>query len=397
MKEIKDFIKKEFFLLFVIIAALVNPYFYGYRIIALMSIYLILNLKKSLQSVDINMILLAIFSVVFEFMGYFNSQEADQTSLITSMFNLVSPVIVYAAAKVLTSKNYSPSAFVFLLFIISVSFSIIPIISILKQISDNSFLVGSRNMNLIWNEDLVVSATGLGSYFTFSMASFALIFSYRKSKIEKFISFGIFIHFLISLACVLRLGSRTQLFISFVCVGVIILKNFKYYKQINRMIIVVGLIFSIGLISQFISNNEEILFFFSDRMDSDENGFATAGGRIGRWTGSIGSLFTDPFGWPLARYGYAHNLWLDVARVGGLIPFLILVIFSFLLTLFFLKSIYFKLPSFLRDYFIVFWVSISVVFMVEPILDGMYLFFLVHCFIAGLMIKQKKTFGRAIV
>lgn len=389
MNQISSFIRKEIFLLTILFLSLINPYFYGYRIIAFMGIYLILNLKKSLKSVDIYMILLGVFSAVFEFFGYLNSQDVDQPNILNYVFNSFAPILIYLAAKVVSSKGFSTPVYSFLLFFISLSFSLIPIISIVKQILDNSFLVGSRNMNLIWDEDFVVSATGLGSYFTFSMASFALIFSCRKSKTEKYISFGVFIHFLISLACVLRLGSRTQLFTSFICVGIIILKNFKYYKQMNRIIIVVGLIFFIALISHFISNNEEILFFFSDRMGSDDSGLASAGGRLDRWTGSIGSLFTDPFGWPLARFGYAHNLWLDVARVGGLIPFIFLVIFSILLTLFFLKSIYFKAPSFLRDYFIVFWVSISVVFMVEPILDGMYLFFLIHCFAAGLIVKQK--------
>jgi hypothetical protein len=145
-------------------------------------------------------------------------------------------------------------------------------------------------------------------------------------------------------------------------------------------------------VTQFISNNEEILFFFSDRINSDDSGIATAGGRLDRWIGSISSLFTDPFGWPMARYGYAHNLWLDVARVGGFLPFLILVVFSFFLTIFFLKNVYHKTSSFLRDYFIVYFVAILAVFMVEPILDGMYLFFLVHCFVGGLIINIRKVF-----
>jgi hypothetical protein len=389
MKEIKDFIRKEFFLLFVICTSLINPYFYGYRIIALLGVYLVVNLKKSLQSVDLFVIMLGLFSLVFEVLGYFNSEEGGSTNIITNVFNVFSPVLVYLSAKVVSSKNYPTAVYAFLLFMISFSFSIIPILSVLKQISENSFLVGSRSMYLIWNQNLEISATGLGVYFTFNMASISLLFSNKKSKIEKGISIGIIVLFLLSLVCVLRLGSRTQLFISFLCICIICLKNFKYYQHYKRIIFTFSLILLIGFISRFISNNEEILFFFSDRIGSDENGFATAGGRLDRWVGSLSSLFTDPLGWPLSRFGYAHNLWLDVARVGGLLPFLILSVFSFLLVIFFYKNIFLHTSSFLRDYFIAIWVSILVVFMVEPILDGMYLFFLIHCFAAGLIVKQK--------
>jgi hypothetical protein len=150
MNQISSFIRKEIFLITVLFLSLINPNFYGYRIFALLGIYLILNLKKSLKSVDIYMILLGIFSVVFEFFGYFNSQDADQTNIFNYVFNSFAPILIYLAAKVVSSKGFSTPVYSFLLFFISFSFSLIPIISIVKQILDNSFLVGSRNMNLIW-------------------------------------------------------------------------------------------------------------------------------------------------------------------------------------------------------------------------------------------------------
>jgi hypothetical protein len=185
MNQISSFIRKEFFLLVFLFVSLINPYFYGYRIIALLGIYLLINLKKSLQSVDLFMIMLGIFSFIFEFFVYFNSEEAESTNFISNVFNIFSPVFLYLSAKVVSSKNYSVSVYAFLLLLIAFSFSIIPIISILKQILENSFLVGSRSMYLIWNQNFEISATGLGVYFTFNMASIALLFSSQKSKIDK--------------------------------------------------------------------------------------------------------------------------------------------------------------------------------------------------------------------
>ena len=49
------------------------------------------------------------------------------------------------------------------------------------------------------------------------------------------------------------------------------------------------------------------------------------GDRLWRWADAIKRLFTNPLGWskaPAVGYDYVHNMWLDIARVGGLLPFI---------------------------------------------------------------------------
>ena len=124
----------------------------------------------------------------------------------------------------------------------------------------------------------------------------------------------------------------------------------------------------------------------------------TAGGRTYRWIGSLESIFTDPWGWGLEKYGHAHNMWLDIARMGGAISFLLYLAFT--LSVFFSFYKLLKLETtklFLKNYFIVYLIGFLLVFFVEPIMEGYYLLFLLFCIFTGIIsqyvnnLKNKPT------
>ena len=55
----------------------------------------------------------------------------------------------------------------------------------------------------------------------------------------------------------------------------------------------------------------------------------TAGQRTMKWTHAFNSLMQYPFGWSenvMETQYYAHNMWLDIARVTGLMPFIALLV-----------------------------------------------------------------------
>ena len=138
------------------------------------------------------------------------------------------------------------------------------------------------------------------------------------------------------------------------------------------------------------NSQSEIINLYQDRIGDSEQGENTVGGRSQKWELAVKSIVTDPWGWDLSRFGYAHNLWLDVARVSGIFALIPLVLFSVSSIKLFLMSFKrLKQESFLRIFTFVFFIGIGLVFFVEPIMDGMYLLFFTFClfvgFLAGIM------------
>ncbi len=66
---------------------------------------------------------------------------------------------------------------------------------------------------------------------------------------------------------------------------------------------------------------------YADR-DAIEDDAGTLGQRTERWAMALSYLFRSPLGWWQNEPFRAHNMWLDFARVTGLIPFFISIVFS---------------------------------------------------------------------
>ena len=144
------------------------------------------------------------------------------------------------------------------------------------------------------------------------------------------------------------------------------------------------------LINNF-NENADVIKFYADRLNDDEMAVGKAGGRTERWIGGLESIITDPFGWEFSRFGYAHNLWLDVARVAGVIPLTILLFFTVSSIKIWIKSLrILRNDLFLRSYVFIYFISIILLFNVEPIMEGMYLLFLLFCMFIGFLYGMKK-------
>ena len=130
-------------------------------------------------------------------------------------------------------------------------------------------------------------------------------------------------------------------------------------------------------------------------MDSKKYGASTAGGRTERWTKSLDNLIDKPLGWEISDFGYSHNLWLDVARSGTVIAFIILVLFSLRSLLNTKNSISNKHISFLPYKKIVMVLSLAfyLQFFVEPILEGSLQLFIFFCFFQGLINQNLLSFS----
>lgn len=104
---------------------------------------------------------------------------------------------------------------------------------------------------------------------------------------------------------------------------------------------------------------------------SERSSFMSGGDRTWRWADALGRLFTNPFGWSAdnSSYIYVHNMWLDVARVAGILPFIVLVIAT-------IESLKTNLSLFMNKgndlclLLITLYAAVFLAYMIEPVIES---------------------------
>lgn len=391
MKEIQVFLKKEFLLLLLLLILFIDPFQKGLYVSFILAIYFItIELFSSLAAIDKLGILLILFSISYSVI-YSMYPDAHFTLILGYA---IAPITFYAIGKYFWTKYRSYNIFYFLVIFLSLGYSLIPAISIIYHIIENGFS-GTRELRLI-TRDVASGGPLLGSFFTMNMAALGTLFVHGSKKIEnniKIISLAVFI---ISLLCVLRVASRTQLGIALISLLVTIsyLSVKQSFSKNIRLILTIALLSIVLLFT--ISSDSAILNILNQRNNSEEV-LMSGTGRTWLWKLSVNNIFEHPFGWELPSStsgagGYSHNLWLDVSRIGGIIPFFFLSFFTILCVYLVMKTI--KVAPY-KLYFnttvLVLFFGLMAVFFVEPVIEGMFNLFLVYCLLIGILSGYVET------
>lgn len=185
---------------------------------------------------------------------------------------------------------------------------------------------------------------------------------------------------ILSVLVIVHLVNRTGLVILAMCViASIILTSRK--KSIWSLLFVASLVLVIAFLILKNINNDIIEAYAYRERDASFD-VSEIGGRTVLWSDAIGKIFTHPFGWEIECY--AHNLWLDIARVGGILPF----IMSIIITVMVFKKVRIVLK---RDNTAFSIIALSVFFamilnsFVEPVIDASILFFSLLFFMIGII------------
>jgi hypothetical protein len=145
-----------------------------------------------------------------------------------------------------------------------------------------------------------------------------------------------------------------------------------YYR--HKLSKLIPIILAIGFIVVFYSSrltDSEIISAYSERGVD----LYTAGNRMHLWKHAINNIITHPFGWQ-DSVEYVHNMWLDIARVAGALPFITLVfltISSFISLWRILRIKNSESSALFLGLYICFFLSLFV----EPITGGTHLFLFV--------------------
>lgn len=182
---------------------------------------------------------------------------------------------------------------------------------------------------------------------------------------------------IIAMITVLHLVNRTGIVEFGVCVLFSFLYSTKFqpskaiYAILVLLVIVVVIRYS-GILG------EDVVDAYMKREDGTED----LGGRSELWVQNFQNLLVEPFGWH--RHKYAHNLWLDLAAVGGwlaLVPFLIA---TFKAIGCFIK-VFRQQATPLNLIILTSFVSMFLGAMVEPVIEGSLLFFVLFIMNWGML------------
>lgn len=361
---------------------LINPFNYGHIFANILILSFIVERKKLIAGLDKNVALLFLFSCVYSLFYLFNLDLGVQFIFIYALY----PAAFYLVGKSFINVSIDKKSLFFLFFTIGVFFSFTALISVLIDINLKGFVVIERDVPSIWTGN-TIPATNMAAYLVLNMCIPALLVSNFKKTSIYFKVFSLLI-FMLSIVCVLRLGSRTQISIFFITflmsIGYLISK--QTVKQNLALIGSIFIVFNLFLGYVSLDKDSDIMSAFAGRMESKKYGANTAGGRTERWSKSVVNLWDKPLGWPVEEFGFSHNLWLDVARVGGTLSFILLAIFT-IYNLFKLKKsiVLDKTNIAINTIFIVYGCSFYLLFFVEPIFDGYFSLFILYCFFLGIV------------
>ncbi|UAL46803.1 hypothetical protein K7887_18335 [Sutcliffiella horikoshii] len=310
---------------------------------------------------------------------------------------LIAPIVFYwTGYAFINNKNPIKKSYC-LIFTVAISTMLFAILSIVRttqiygSLENASPTYGGRAVMSLWGENFL-SATGMNTYVSLGIALTPLLFlrdnNIKKMKITKLLILAVSA---ISIYVSLSLGNRTGLLI----LGASCIAVFFYTTKLTpRKIMSTVIIFFFSILGflLFIGN----IFGVKDKWFSTtignrmRNFSAIDDPRFTAWGESFKGMFSYPSGGRKTELSlnYAHNLWLDVGYDAGLIPFVLLVIFSLLGLISlrtFLKS---DLPVFLKGLVISCFTAMIVTFLLEPIMQGWFYYFTIFCLFLGLIHKH---------
>lgn len=376
---------------FLLVLYLVNPFDYGHFFGYLIVITLLLQKKVLVPLLDKTFVFILLFSTTYALFYASNPISGIQFVLI---YLLLPPFFFILGKKIGHSveKNKLPLLLCFFVFLFSLS----PLLSVLKNIMEGGFVQIERSIPMIWNGN-PVSATIMGSFLTLNMCIPSILIT-RPVNFNTISKLLLTLLFILSLMCTLRLGSRTQL-------GIIVITSlisFAYIfpkqgiKKNTQMIFTLAISIILFFKYSSINLNSDILTAFAGRMKDSNNNIANAGGRSDRWVKSLKHMFSDPLGWDVNVFGHSHNLWFDVLRVGGIIAFILLIIFTIRATRNMVKKVRNKNVSLSsKVHLLVYFIGFILIFMVEPILEGMSSLFIFFCLFIGIVAENKSFTGKS--
>ena len=284
---------------------------------------LILPIRKY---VDKTVIFLVLFSIFYCLPLIFFGVD--------SWFNFASyllcPVIFYMYGKYVVDKLKESKLIALFLAVSILLFSIVLYLSAIQDIAQNKFVNITRSFS-IWGMDGgqdSLSATLYGLVASLGLVGLSVFFA--RTALTKGVKGVFLLLFVLSMLTVLHLVNRTGIVIAVACVFCV--SAYCSQGRIWRLLGCGLLVFMLVLLLIELNViDQNVVDAYANRNEGIGE-VNTAGGRWDKWVDGIQNVLKYPLGWDVEapQYGYAHNLWIDIARISGFLPFLCFLIVTFI-------------------------------------------------------------------
>lgn len=360
-------------------------------LMSIFSLLLLVFLPKK-RYVNNESLLLLIFSILYSLIMV---MDGKMNFISTSMiFTLLSPIMFYCFGEYVVDKLRHPNLIVVFFLLLTLLFSLNLYISIFFDIKENGFINVFRQVKVLGfvvesNKSGTLAATLLGLNASLGFVGLA-IFAYYRKKLNVWVRSMFLILTILSLVAVVHLINRTGLVVLVVSFFAVTFYHMKRNFWSVLGVLVIGIIV-VYFAYSFSWVNEDILKAYEER-EIEGHSVAEGGGRTKRWTDAIKLLVKHPWGYSDLRgvkVHHAHNLWLDVGRVAGVLPLVVLLIATILYGINFLKLLS-KDDGFLCSIFLVYNVVFFLSCMVEPIMEGFSLYFFLYVMFWGMQNQYLK-------
>lgn len=303
---------------------------------------------------------------------------------------LMAPLLFYAFGCYITNKLYTRSSIIEFVALTVFLFSIVTYYTCIIDVGNTGLVNPLRIMGRNGGDEYDMAATLYGLNVSLGLACLFGFLSIEKKE-RTLLHYLLPISFALSLLTTVHLVNRTGLVLVLFSLIIFLFYSKKGNKATWIILIVVAVLFAyLSTISDFAS----IMEAYTSRGEVEGHGLSDAGSRTEKWMDALSRLFTSPFGWYKdINYTFTHNMWLDVARLTGIIPFIAIVgatIVGYKDTI--------RLYKIKNDYLVLTLISIQVVFFlecfVEPVMEGFDLYFYLMCMFFGIQRQYHKNLTR---
>lgn len=382
MRDLKFKYKLLLILFFIVLLTSLWPNNIYLLVLFSLLTYLVLPLNKYWDGLAI---VIFIFSILYSIMTVMSNQYGSGFVLLSY---LVAPVAFYRFGEWMLSNFTKESTRQKLFLLIITCYLAWLFVLTIKDIALVGIVNVSRALLADINDNGTLAATLYGLMASVGIGCTASLFA--KGQDTK-LRLGFVILCLLSLLVVIHLVNRTGLVIFVTCAFIFFMVSAR--RNLVKIVPTLLLLIILGfVILNYGFVDGDIIDAYQQRELNSTNSASQLGGRSAIWSDAIKQLITHPFGWPLTHY--AHNLWLDIARVGGwlsLFPFIVASI-VWLKKWLHLMKIHTTFALILGSVNI----AILLAAFVEPVIEGSILFFSIMMMVWGFTTVVSKENLKAI-
>lgn len=320
--------------------------------------------------------MLVLFSIINGIMMFF---VGAVNSNFENFAILIGPVAYYLFGYRAMSRFNDEREFEWFFILFVLASNIMLWISNIQDGVNNGLVNISRAIvNEMGEEEHSATLQGLIAAISISCISYPI----AKSKYFDIESVLFIIFSILGIYCTIHLVNRTGLFVFVLVVFAALLYSVRKSGKSLVFFLLFGVSFFYVLNMLGFIQIDVLDAYMAREVDSSTMG---GGLRFDKWTAAFKYLFEYPFGWRfiLKDVGYCHNLWLDVARCGGIIPFVLVLsasIKNYKNTFFLYKQ---KGLS-INGFFVAYSFGLFLAAFVEPVIEAVSTFFFIMCMIWGM-------------